>query len=452
MSFFKKIMGGDEEKNSHQPTAESRSEHPAIRFGRYTDMNKSPEQIRHWDDSMNAYKEKNYMNCFRSFIQYIADPGEQNVSWREEGSVMKFEIVQGSKIVKGHASAEEFAAESFIATFDTPGVAVMRKLMSLNYSLKYSWYAIKDNALCMKFTTAAGSASPYKLYDALKELSTSVDKQDDILLDEFDSLRPVDNPAMIEVPEAEKEIKLKYFYRWLDETFEKVSKLDEEKFSGAISYLWLSLAYKSDFLLSPEGVLTNSLERVHSLYFQKFPEGQHPGYISLNRKIEDEYKKLREMPREEIYKSFYRTKATFTILVPANFKQIADYVFNESKNTEYYYNNRMDDMVQTIYQHIAGYCLFIYGLYVPIKKLLQLYLHITNNDFFTELGFPQQFYNPATKALNGQAISNEINVIIADGKKEFPALGYNLNNLRYDSLTEFSVSFFKEFDFLNFTK
>ncbi|GAB4298174.1 MAG: hypothetical protein Kow0068_22120 [Marinilabiliales bacterium] len=423
---------------------------PDIRFGRFTDMNKSQEQLQHWNNCMSLFKQGNHKQGLVHFLQYIYDKKQDNVSWKEDNEKIIFDIIQGSKIIHGYADDKEFVAESFIASFDKPSIPVMRKLMTLNYSMKYSWFAIQDNKLCMKYTTDFRHASPYQLFDALKELATQVDKQDDLLINEFDSLHQIEAAPIKEISLDEKEIKYNFLIKSINESLNEIKKLDEEKHSGAISYNLLSLIYKLDFLLSPEGVLTNTLEGIHTLYFRKPPQGQKVNYIELNRKMIAEIEKIIHIPKDDIFKSFYVTKETFSVLVPANYKKIADFIFNESKNFDYYYNNRMDYVNLWICEYIAGYCLFIYGMYPPLYNLMKLYMKIFNNQYFKDLGFNQNFLSD--NILNKKEIELAIDAIVKDARKDYPNFNFNKSMLKYDSLVSFSVSFFKEFDFLNFSK
>ena len=69
-----------------------------------------------------------------------------------------------------------FFAEASICVMDQNSIPVMRKLMSLNYALLYSKFALRENVLCMRFSSHTIDASPNKLYDALRELSKKADQ------------------------------------------------------------------------------------------------------------------------------------------------------------------------------------------------------------------------------------------------------------------------------------
>ena len=81
---------------------------------------------------------------------------------------------------------------------------------------------------------------------------------------------------------------------------------------------------------------------------------------------------------------------------------------------------------------------------------MKLYIHIVDNDYFKELGFSQQFLTDGR--LNKAAIENELDSIVKDARSAYPNFNFAKNMIKYDSLVNFAISYFKEFDFLNFSK
>ena len=146
----------------------------------------------------------------------------------------------------------------------------MRKLLDQNYNLRYSSFSLDDNdVITMQLHTDVVDGSPEKLYYGFKELATRADKQDDLLISEFSMLEQIDSAHTSDLPENEKAVKLKYLKKWTSTVVERVKGLDEERDSGAISYLLLNLALKIDYLISAEGVLMDKAEKVAFTYFRK---------------------------------------------------------------------------------------------------------------------------------------------------------------------------------------
>ena len=82
------------------------------------------------------------------------------------------------------------------------------------------------NLIVMKFNTYLLDGSPYKLYDALKEIALNADKVDDLLLDEFDALMPIDTKHVVTVSKTEKATKYRYIRQWIETTLNTIKELE----------------------------------------------------------------------------------------------------------------------------------------------------------------------------------------------------------------------------------
>jgi len=83
---------------------------PQVLFGRYSDNNKSVAQTARWTDADNLFKEKKYFESIDAFFEYLKDDTVQNTVYERNGETGKFEIFQGSKIVKGMFNQNELKA------------------------------------------------------------------------------------------------------------------------------------------------------------------------------------------------------------------------------------------------------------------------------------------------------------------------------------------------------
>ena len=419
-----------------------------VQFGRYTDCNKSASQLAHWNNALKFFGEKKYIDAYYEFFLYLGDPSIRNVEVNHVSNELSFTVQQGSKIIRGTANEQKVAAEVNIARFEKPGVAWMRKLMNMNYSLKYSSYAIKDDVVCMKFRSHTLDGSPTKLYFSLKELALNADKQDDLLSHEFATIKPIDLEHVIAISEKEKEVKAAYLQKWINDTLSEIDKLDPTAFYGAISYLLLTLTYRIDYLIAPEGKLAHDLEAIQTIYFAK----DNRSYQEKNTLIIDEYRKMLAQPREYVIQSLYRTKCTFGAVTAAAHKDIADFIANEAQNAQWYVTNNYTNIVQAIFEYINGYNLFNFGMHTATRELSHLLMNILNQEYSTALGYDEKYYDAAAATLNKAAIEARIAAIIDKGKAEFPKLSFGTQYLNYNSRPEFAGTFLSEISFLDFTK
>lgn len=437
MSFFKNIFSSP---GANEPQ-------PEVKFGRYSDGNKKYNKTHHWTKSVDLFAEKKYMESYKEFFTYLNNDEDNSVNIVDEGKKISFSISQGSKVIKGYADTEKVVAETNIASFEKANIAFMRKLMNMNFALQYSRLALKDNFIAMKFTSQAIDASPNKLYYSLQELVRKADRQDNVLLDEFKMLKPIDVDHVVHVSEKEKEVKYKYALKWINETIKRTKELDQDKFYGIIAYMWLNLAYRLDYLIAPEEMFRYDLENIYNLYYAK--DGK--SYQEKNVAMLEGFEKIAAKPKEYFYDSFYKVKATFGVASPTAHATLVDFVVNDYANVKWYLDNKYPDMAAIIYEHSLGYCLFNFGMHRASTELCGLYLQIVNQDYITELGF-KQVYKDASGKLNQSAIEDRIRAIVNKESKEFPKIDVHLDELKYTSILDFAPTFIKEIEYLNYAQ
>ena len=400
MGFLDKVFGRDD----------SSTPRPDIDFGRYSDGYKSKEQVDAWKASLELYKDKKYLESYQTFFQYLGDPDLKNVEVNQEheNGPLSFLFYQGSKIVKGSATNERVQAEIHVVEAPNPSVAMMRKLMEMNFALRYGRFALKpNNIIALKFSTSALDGSPEKLYYAFKEISLRADKQDDLLMNQFRGLQQTDSDHTEDIPETEKAIKFKYMQKWLSDTLARVEELDFKEFSGGIAYLLLNLGYRIDYLIKPEGPLMESIEKIHNSYFAQNNK-------SLDEKVafmKKEYRKILARTEAEIGKELYKTTSTFGITSPTQHQVIANFIEDQGKNMPWYKEHKHDDIALAIMEYITGYSLFYYGMPEPIHELMELLMEVIHTDYYHELGFKEDYVDETSGKLNKGNICSEVTAI-----------------------------------------
>ena len=418
---------------------------PAIFFGRYSDNNKPVGKVNRWTDADNLFKEKKYTESFDAFFEYLRDDSLDNVVHERNQSNGRFQFYQGSKIVRGNYDRDHLHAEVTLAKMPSPNIPVMRRLLEMNFKLYYSRYALDDERLCMRFDSDIETANPNKLYYGLKELSTKGDKQDDLLVQDFASLQTIDTEHIIEVPSQEKEIKFRWLQKWINDTISYTKTLEADKFSGGIAYLLLALAYRIDYLITPEGNILHNLEKIVEIYFKK-DERQT---IEKNRDMIAEFEKLKNRTKEEILATLYRSKHTFAIVSPQNYKTIAEAIYNANQNIKWYSDNNYPLVAAQIAEYGIGYCQYSYSLPRPVTEFYHLFMMINHGEYFKELGFSSTYYDAQTRVFDTDMITDRIRQIIDEWKTKYPNLRMKYESIKYDSLVNFNVSFTSEIEHLN---
>lgn len=442
MGLFDRLFGNGAEEQAQ----------PKIKFGRYSDSYKRPESYEAWDTALEKFEEQEYLDAYRAFFNYLRDESEDNVKLREVEGGIYFDLFQGSKKISGFVDEHKLRVESKVAHTEKFRVAFMRRLVELNYELEYSRFALdQDGNITIVFDTYTIDGSPYKLYYALKEVATKADKQDDLLLDEFQSLQPVDVEHLEMMSREEKEVKCNYIQEQIRETLEEVDngKLNKDKYAGGVAYLLLYLIYKLDYLVKPEGFMMEVLERLHRLYSTK---DDKKSMAELNQVICRELRTLQDRPREEFYKEMYRVPATFGITMPVSHDRVVSLIDAELHQMDWYLDNGYDKIALSIPGFICSYCMFIYAIPQPGRELFHLYFQITESDYFRDLGFTNYYYDTTTHTFDKKAIKRAIRRIVDKHRDHFHKLIFPTGSLDFSSLARFARSYFQIIRNLDMTK
>jgi len=440
MEFFRRLFN----------SGSNRVKQPNIPFGRYSDTYKTVEQYNAWDASLEAFEKKEYLTAYRLFFSYLSDKDVKNVQIEEVDNQINFELQQGSKKIAGYADKKKVMVAAKVVKTDDLNIGFMRRLMEENYKMEYGRFALdEDNDIAIVFNTSVLDGSPYKLYYALKEVSTKADKMDDLLIEEFEVLHQTDESLLQEIQIAEKEVKYAFITKNIEAVLNEIDtgKIQQEKYPGAIAYLLLNLGYKIDFLTLPEGHLMETLERIHRLYFSK--DGKNS--IQKNSTLYKEYKKLLNRSKEDYFKEMYRVKNTFGITKPATHDRLVSFIDGELHNMDWYRDNGHPAIAMAIPGYIIGYCMFQFAVPKPDKAFGKLYYKVTEYDYFKALGFQNDLVS-STGDLNKRAIRSAIRAIAEENRIQYPKLNPDTSELDYSSMVRFAKSFLLMLRNLDLTK
>lgn len=418
---------------------------PNLKFGRYNDFTKSPVQRGHLRSAESSFANGDFLSSVEQFLLYINDPSLQNVKFNRTIDKLEFRLHQGSNLVRGRATKDGLEAEAEIAIFEQAHVVVMRKLLELNFGLKYARYAFSENTIVLRMRCSSADCNPDKLYHALKEIATRGDKLDDLLLDEFGSLKKSSDAELEEIPLSEKELKFHFFKHWIRDTLSSLPTTDRKKYANFISYALLNLAYKIDYLVTPEGRLMDRLEKIHHHYYGSDMSSME----EKNERTIKEFESILTMTRDDFFKEIYRVKASFGLGSRVDASTVAEFVKKGLSNLhlelfEYPYNLRKHKL-----EYIAQYGLFHYRMNVPCSEFFHLAVELCNQDYFTAIG-----HDPLIDAENGRLnqamIRDRIRAIEIKSKPTFPLLALQSRKLDFDELLSFLEGYYYQLAEVNF--
>jgi hypothetical protein len=168
-----------------------------------------------------------------------------------------------------------------------------------------------------------------------------------------------------------------------------------------------------------------------------------------NQEMMDCYQRLLLKDKEEFYPYLFRSRYTFSIVAPQNFKTVADAIYNANQNIAWYKENKLPEIAAQISEYGFSYCQYSYSLPRPITELFLLFMKVNYPLFFRELGYREEFYDPATGQYNQEGIIARIASIEERWKEKYPELKFKTEKLKFESRVSFNQSFTTEIEYLN---
>ncbi len=386
-----------------------------IAFGRFSDAYKSKEQYKNWDDSLKLFEEGKIREAIAQLVNYLKNQSGDNVQVDAQGNFILF---QGSKQI--HCSLDDrlFKAVCKVAHCKELNVGFLRKAIEHNYRLNYARFALdEENNLCLIFDSLLADASPYKLYYGLKELALQADKDDDILLDEFEYLEPIQNQHIKLLSPEIMAVKIQFIRQQIQKVFEPtvLGSLNTRRFQGALTYVYLSVIYGLDYLVKPEGKLMDLLGTMHIRYFETAAENTELK-VSI---LETGLKEIQEMSDADLAKELYEVIGSFGITSPVKQATIVQFIDAEIQAIQWYEENKHHQICYAISNYIVGYCMYNFAMPEPIRQLFRLYFEIAHSSYYKALGYSNNYWRKEGESLNFNEINDEIETIIDQHKGAF---------------------------------
>lgn len=414
---------------------------PDIRFGRWSDIYKKPERYLAWDKSLQYFEQKKYLSAYREFLNYLGDDREGNVIYSADEQKLDFICYQGSKKIIGTANRVKFKAEAKIAAAtELIDASFFRDFLQRNFDLEYCRFALDEAAnLTLVFDTPTLDGSPFKLYHALREMALQADKTDDLLTEKFPALRPINIGHIEELPAAEKKAKYEFAVSQIRETLTKAESLAEslKNYPGGIAYLLLSLCYRLDYLLTPQGVVTETLERIHRSWF----DGDRRDTAEKNAEITEELTTLLQRPEAAWNSEFYRVISTFGIVPAFGHERVQNLIDAELPVFDWYAEHGFTETAKAIGDYIAGHSLFSFALPKYDRDFFHLYYRISYPVFFRGLGYSDALADEKSGKPNPKAIKRYIQKIVRNNEADYLRLSVPVSGLDFSNKPAFIRSF-----------
>jgi len=415
------------------------------RFGRFLECNKPAVFTKIYNEATDHFKQGRYADSFVKFLDYLATPPENNVTFKRSGDSVEFSITHGSAVITGTFDSNGTFATSEIGEYSGRSAALFRDLLTKNFSMNYCCFCAKNNRIYLKHISPLKESSPLKLYYAIKEMALKADIHSQSLFDDFNMLHESSQREKKEATPLEKTVKIKYLRQWINDTFNATSSMSPEKDANLMSHYLLALCYRIDFLLLPRGKVWKINDSAIAIYSDKVLTQSEK-----IRKMISFLKDILDLSDADMNGCFFKTVDTFGLVNGSTQNDLVQFLLDQFNSAKYYSDLNQEKNTIAVYEQALGYTTYFLGIYPAVRSLLTLYYRIFYPGFFNELGIKSDFYDAATGKFNKRAIENEIQSIIGHERKLFPSLNFITYNLRYESPSRFAFTFLNEITYLNF--
>lgn len=412
---------------------------PDVLFGRSYNGILSPQQTQAWNQATNYFNQGEFKRSIQSLFEYLNTAHQNNIIAIQNSNMLEYELVQGSKVIKILVDQLQFYAEVKIAVCKELHVGFMRKALETNFDLQYARYTLdEEQHLCLVFDSHLEEASPYKIFNGLKEMALLADEQDDILINAFEQLVPININHIIDIDEAQKSIKWTFFNQVIDIiTAEGVlGTLNRDRFPGALVYIYLDAIYKLDYLIKPESKVAEIINQAHLNYFDKPDENALSKVYALESKILE----FKDISKDDFYKELYHVTHTFEMNSSVPFASICQIFDTELQGILWYEENKHDFVIFAICGYLIGFCLYNYALPQPVAELSHLYYRIVEPKYFSDLGFMTPYNKTDDIAKWEYQIKSEVKAILKQNQSRYPQMNLDVK-LDFSSRLKFFISY-----------
>ena len=422
---------------------------PQYPFGRGINASLSKDEENLFNKSAEAFEKHDILGGYdfflRSLIHYMDDISKENVVIKQENNKLNFIIYQGSAKITAEVTKKYLQAEVLMIKSANANVALKRYILERNYQFTYAFYLSDGENIKLKIYSDNNTMSPQKLFFPLRELALNADFDKEHIKTEFPDINLEDIEHLEMIDNKELKIKYNYLHKWIDDLELKISTLPASDTKGMHSFLYLNLLFKIDYLLLPKYRIYQKMSKK----IQKYFSDETSGVEAKNEELKKEILNLKKLSFEVFSSNFYNAKYTFSPFEKTPYEELSNFIDETLLKVRWYKNNRYPQIIPTIYEYIAFYSLYNYGLNQVLKELLSLLVEVQNPNFFKEFGY-KVLYDSKTQTLAKKEIINRIDTIINSHKDRFKSIRAFGKELNFDTLNEFSNSFYIQIKHLNF--
>ncbi|MBN2817269.1 MAG: hypothetical protein JXQ67_11345 [Campylobacterales bacterium] len=420
-----------------------------INFGRGIYAQIAPNEEELFNSAYEAFEKgeilEGYKYFLHSLVNYNNATANENIILVENEKSIEFTLFQGSAKIKGIITPKHLNAEVTLVKKDIAPVALKRKVLERNYQFTYVNYMSDAEFIKLKLYQDNITMNPQKIFFPLRELALNADFDKEFIVSEFPECALEEIEHLEPLNEVELQIKYSFLQKWIEELEAKIPTLPTNDNAGMQAFLYLNILFKIDYLLVPKYKMYQRLSKKIQSYFGDESSTMETKNEELKRYIT----KLQSLSFEEFSKNFYNAKYTFNPIDKSSYEEFCTFISESMVKIRWYKNNRYTLIVPTIYTYMAFYSLYNYGLNNVVKELLHVYVSVTNSDFFKALECPT-LYDEIKESFYKRNIAQAVDEIITKHQKQYRALRSFSNELNFNSMNDFSYSYYQSLKNMNF--
>ena len=428
-----------------------REEPQQYQFGRGINALPNPQEPELYNDAMTAFEEGRILDAYEAFLDSLQNFNDSapypNLTVTKESDELRFELLQGSLVVKGRVTDKVFEAHALIADATKSNVALKRRLIERNYQLTYARYYVHDERIYLKIYLDNTTMSPQKVFYPLRELALNGDYEKEFIASEFSGEGLLETTKLVPIDEDEKELKHRCLSEWVEACQESIKHLPANDNAGMIAFTYLTLLMQVDYLLVPKQKMGREIMRHVNDYFSD----DEKSVEQKNRDLAIYIASLGETSYEAFAPQLYKAVLTFSPMERVSHEEIATFIEETFTKIRWYKSNRYPWVIMTIYRYIPLYLLYNYGMYPSLHGLLHLLVQIQHSDFFAELGF-EPLYDTQSGRFEKRTIIQQLSRCIKPYQEQFPQLEAFGDALNFSDLEKFSYSFLLQVKHLDYSE
>jgi hypothetical protein len=312
-----------------------------------------------------------------------------------------------------------------------------RRFLERNFQLTYCRFSEKEDIIKLSIQLHNTTITPQKIFFPLRELALNADFEKEFISSEFDEAVLLDVSHITPYDLVRLQRLYETMKNWIASTKSSLVGLLSNDNNGMASFSYLALLLQIDYLFTPHKKIAKDINEKINTYFmedEKLTEDK-------NSDLEIYLETLSSMPFETFKTQFYHAPTTFSPFEHAMHDDIAEFINESLSKVRWYKNNHTNYVIPAIYNYIALYILFNYGIHPSLRALLHLHVQIYASEFFADEG-ELKLYESSTGTFHKKAISNTIEASIKPYQSRYKNLKNFSDELNFSDLNHFSQSFY----------